>query len=241
MKIDAKLSLALGLLALCAGCSKGAGPADGDMATTEDQDLRRMAADMGGRCELPFDQRAIDQVSDGMISVMENAGVYTAQVDGTAGGANGFQSRPFIYLDLIGGKKVAITDVQARDSKDWDIAFKRWQIKINSGDSGPGGVTTAVVKGKELPDVSAAPASGYVEDDYLDPDCMVVLDSIGGLATAMSDWYEYNNMKLAPRKDTYVLKRRDGMGSIKLQVTGYYDPSDATRSAVYTIRWGLLP
>lgn len=232
----------LGLLAL-AGCPGSPGAeGDRDLATVEDPDLRRPPADMAGkRCELPFDQRAIDKVSDGTLTVMETAGVYNAQIDATAGGAGAFQTNPFLYLDLVAGKKVDIDDVKARDSSAWDIGLKRWQIKVNSGDSGPGGVTVAAVPDKDLGMVTAAPASGYSEDDYLDPDCMVVLDPINGLATAMSDWYDYNNMKVSPKKATYVLKRRDGKGSIKLQILGYYDPNNAMRGGVYTLRWAFLP
>lgn len=206
-----------------------------------EEDLRRPRADMATRCELPYDLRLIDEVSTGAVMVMrlsDNPVVYSAKVDASAGGSMAASSRPYVYLDLVRAAKVDLTDVQARDSTAWDIALKRYQIKINSGDSGPGGVTAAVVRGKELSEVTMAPAQGYVEDDYIDENCNVFMDAIGGLATALSDWYSYQNMQLSPHKDTFVLKRRDGMGFIKLQILSYYDMG---RSGVYTLRWGFLP
>jgi hypothetical protein len=135
-----------------------------------------------------------------------------------------------------------ITDVQARDSKDWDIGLKRYIIKINSGDSGPGGVTVATVANRALEDVTQAPDRGYQEDRYFDENCMVFKDAIGGLATAMSDWYSYNTdtMVLTPLKNTFVLKRRDGRGHIKMQIMRYYDAM-GRNGGTYTIRWSFLP
>jgi hypothetical protein len=202
-----------------------------------------MAADMKPRCQLSYDLRAIDMVSTGAVTVSPQPGdpsSFSAEIDATAGGSMAYDQNPFVYLDLIGGKKVAVTDVQAPESGDWDIAFKRWQIKLNGGDSGPGGVGVAVVEGKTLADVGSAPPGPYVQDSYFDAQCMTELDPIGGLSTALSDWYDYDTATnaLTPKKEVLVLTRRDQKGHIKLQINGYYK---GMAGGNYAIAWSLLP
>jgi hypothetical protein len=198
------------------------------------------------RCELPYDVRAIDKVSTGAVNLISSPTdplVYTAEVDATAGGSMKFGENPFVYVDLIERKKVEISDAAAQKSKDWDIALKRWQIKVNSGDSGPGYVLLTRVPAMTLDEVTAAPTGPYLIDAYFDAKCKFIGDPIGGLSTALSDWYEYEmvmggGMRLVPRKEVYVIKRRDGMGHIKLQLTGYYK---GTVSGNYTMQWSYLP
>lgn len=199
--------------------------------------------DLLPRCELPFDVRAIAQVSTGAVTITESPaapGVFGADIDATAGGSMKYGENSFVYLDLAERKKVEIDDVQAQTSTSWDIAFKRWQIKINSGDSGPGGVTVARIPHKDLAQVTAAPAGGYDADHYLDENCKLQTDPINGLGTALSDWYEYESgtNRLLPKDEVLVLTRRDGKGHIKLKLTGYYK---GTEGAHYSLSWSSLP
>ena len=251
------LVLALPLLwGAALGCSDGTNTGDGtaDLAVTAD--LATAAADLAkpadlaavpdlatARCELPYELRPIKTVSTGAFTSAPSPGnpqVRTAEIDATAGGYDKYQDNPFVYVDLINNKKVEINDVQAQTSKDWDIAFKRWQIKINSGDSGPGGVTAASVDDKNLDEVAAAPTdpNAYGPDKYFDAMCKVQYDSIFGPKTRLSDWYDYTTGSPVPFKRVYVLKRRDGQGSIKLQITQYYKGSAGGN---YGITWSLLP
>lgn len=211
-----------------------------DLATAP-PDLAKAPPDLAtARCELPPELKLIDKVSTGTVTIgtlPTDPDVQTAEIDATAGGSAEAAKNPYVYLDLINNKKVQITDVQSLSSGDWDLAIKRWQIKINSGDSGPGSVTTLYEDGKELAEVKTAPVGKYEADHYFDDKCKVQLDPIGGLGTAMSDWYDYT-MMVKPWKRTYVLKRRDGKGHVKLQIMSYYK---GTTSAMYVINWALLP
>ncbi|HNF99249.1 MAG TPA: hypothetical protein PK493_18265, partial [Pseudomonadota bacterium] len=122
-------------------------PPSPDLSLVQDMS-QPLGPDLLARCELPYDQRAINMVSTGVVTVAVDPGdpdTHSAQVDATAGGSMSYSKNPFVYLDLIAGKKAELTDVQAAQSGAWDIAFKRWQIKINGGDSGPGGVGAALV------------------------------------------------------------------------------------------------
>ena len=235
----------LGVLGLLSGCATPADAGGADASVNPDASAQHDAgADLGAaRCELPYDQRAIDQVAAGLITVAAQPGdptTFTAQIDATAGGSSNYGENPFIYIDLINGKKVAITDVQAEHSGDWDMAFKRWQIKLNGGSSGPGMVGAARVAGKDLADVTTAPAGPYATDNYFDAQCNVVLDDIDGLQTVLADWYDYEmgTMRLTPKKEVIVLNRRDQKGHIKVQLTTYYN---GTVSANYGLTWSLLP
>lgn len=198
--------------------------------------------DLSARCVLPYDQRAIDLVSMGAITVAPEPGdpsTFTAQIDATAGGFANAGKNSFVYLDLVGGKKVELTDLQAEQSGAWDMAFKRAQIKLNGGDSGPGMVGAAVVTGKTLAEVTSAPAGPYATDSYFDAKCMVQLDDIGGLTTALDEWYDYDmNMVVIPKKEVIVLTRRDQKGHIKVQITAYYK---GMAGANYQLSWSLLP
>jgi len=193
------------------------------------------------RCELPYDVRAIDKVSTGAFNLLSSPTdplIHTAEIDATAGGSSKFSENPFIYVDLVGRKKVDITDVQAQKSKDWDIAFKRWQIKVNSGDSGPGYVLVGRVEAMTLDEVKSVPVVPYYADSYFDAKCKFLPDLIGGLSTALSDWYDYDGMgRPDPKKEVLILTRRDGMGRIKLRITAYYK---GMAGGNYTIEWSDL-
>ncbi len=195
------------------------------------------------RCELPYDVRAIDKVATGAVAfaIMPSASdTYNAQIDATAGDENTFGENPFVYVDLVLRKKVEISDVQAQKSTNWDIAFKRWQIKINGGDSGPGYTLLSRVDAAGLADVTDAPSGPYHTDAYFDSQCGLISDWLGGLGTALSDWYDYD-MKLhhlVPKKEVIVLTRRDGQGHIKLQLNDYYK---GDTSGYYSLTLGYLP
>ncbi len=227
------------LFCLLAACSSP-GPESPDLS---DSDLRHAPTDMAGpkTCTLPYELRDIDMVTAGQVSVMQNAGTFTAQVDASAGGAMSAPSNPYVYIDLISGKRVDITDVQSHTSRDWDIAIKRYVVKLNGGDSGPAGETLTSVPNTTLAQVTRAPGGAYITDHYFDAMCNVQTDAIGGLATALSDWYGYDTVtnKLTPNMTVYVIKRRDGMGSIKLQFLGYYDGSG--NGGHVSLTWGFLP
>ncbi len=217
-------------------------PPSPDLSLVQDMS-QPLGPDLLARCELPYDVRNIDKVSTGTVTVMtapSDPMVFTAEVDATAGGSMKYGENPFVYLDLIGRKKVDITDVQSPNQGGWDIALKRWQLKINSGDSGNGGVTVAIVDGKNLADVTKPPAGTYEADAYFDGKCVFQADPIGGLGTALSDWYDYESgtSRIIPKKEVIVLKRRDGQGYIKLQILSYYKGST---SANYSLTWSYLP
>ncbi len=69
--------------------------------------------------------------------------VQSALLDATAGGIGAPATDPnnkYTYFSFSSGQVVALTDAEAATSSDWDIAFKRANVKFNGGVSGPKGV-----------------------------------------------------------------------------------------------------
>lgn len=61
-------------------------------------------------------------------------------IDATAGGAFATGHHDFTYFSFSSGPVLALTDEEAALSTAWDIAFKRSELRLNSGSSGPGQV-----------------------------------------------------------------------------------------------------
>ncbi|MCP4804056.1 MAG: hypothetical protein GY884_01790, partial [Proteobacteria bacterium] len=86
--------------------------------------------------------------------------VSVEQVDATAGGLGADASDPtnrWAYY-RFGDGELDLSDEEALDSDAWDLGFKRFNIKSNSGPAGPKGVVTA----------DADPERGEQPDEVLD-------------------------------------------------------------------------
>lgn len=191
---------------------------------------------------LPGNYRLIATVSAGAVQVTTTAGVTSGTIDATAGGLPASADNPYIYVDLRTGAKVEVSDIDARSSTAWDIALKRSSLRLNSGDSGAGNRTLAVVAAASLADVSAAPADGYTTDDFTTAAC--ALDSIPGgePRSAFGEWYGYDEATHAvtPKPEVYVIQRNDGSRTALRLTTYYGDPKSPTRGAFYAVEWKQL-
>jgi hypothetical protein len=203
--------------------------------------------DAGAECSpqalLPDGWKAVAKVSAGAVTNEAGQGVTVSTIDASAGGFGASGNEPFVYVRFANGTldKIAIDDSQAFASQDWDIAFKRYVIRANGGDSGAAGVTVAGVEAASLAEVSAAPDDGlFLADDWSTDACKVIVDQLGAPSTAVGAWYIANNMRLDPQARVYVIRRADGT-SFKLRVLTYYgDPGDPTKSAFFRVEWAAL-
>ena len=159
----------------------------------------------------------VDHMEDG-------EGVVRTHVDATAEDA-------WVYLSLADGAQLQV-DAPLSDPS-WDLAFQRFNIKLNGGISGSGEVEAATVLDVELEDVELAPADGYLSDQA-DGD-----DEDENPDYALHQWYEYNVMThvLTPRAAVYVIRTGEGE-HYKLQLVDYYD--DAGTSGHPTFRWARV-
>jgi len=218
------------------------------VAACSNSDATMSAPDAGSSsCDpatvLPSNYRLIAATSTGLVTVATSNGVTSGTIDATAGGVTAAAGNPYIYVDLRAGTKVAITDLAARTSADWDIALKRSSLRVNGGDSGAGGRSLAVLPAATLAEVTAGPADGYAIDDFTTAGC--TLDSLpaGEPKTAFGEWYDYDDTTHAvtPKAEVYVIERGDGSRTA-LRIDAYAgDPSMPTRTAFYRAEWKQLP
>jgi len=200
-----------------------------------------------GACEdpgaaLPDGWQPVARVSGGAVTSQPGAGGVTSSIDASVGGLGNSGGEPFVYLKFGNGMldKVAIDDAQSFDSAEWDMAFKRYVIRVNGGDSGPGGASVAAVDASTLAGVTAPAAASFAADDWTGDSCVALVDGLGAPATAVGTWYVADDMRLDPLAKVYVLRRADGT-SFKLRVLSYYgDPGDPGKSAVFSVEWAAL-
>jgi len=154
---------------------------------------------------------------------------WRSTVDATAGTPPGGMTptQSFVYATFTdqGLQKVALGDQDALESMDWDIALRRYVIRLNGSDSGPSCVGAARVPGKPaFDDVSDAPEGipFRLDDDFTDA-CTLIDDGSGlgsSPLTALASYYEYKGC-VAMTGYVFVVRLRTGR-LLKLQVTQYY-------------------
>ena len=141
---------------------------------------------------------------------LSTGGVYSMAVDATS-------RDDWIRLSLTAG--VVGADAQ------WDLAFRRFAIRLNGGGSGTG---TAV--GQFLADAEFADASQAPDDAWLS-------DGSSASELVFSDWYSYNGEthQLTPYAGYWLVRAGSGQSFYALQILSYYN--EAGDSAVYSLQW----
>ncbi len=213
----------------------------GDDVAVVSPDAAIDAAGCDPSAALPTQWRPIAMVSTGAVNVTTAGGVTSGTIDATAGGTAAAADNPYVYLDLMAGTKLDLTDTASLTSTAWHVAFKRAGIKLNGGDSGPGQVAAAVVNAATLAEVTTAP--GALElDDWADPDCALIAGPTGEPATVMSTWYDYDDQThvLTPKAQVWVIRVASGVFR-KLRIVTYYgDTANPMRGAFYRVEWAAL-
>jgi hypothetical protein len=107
-----------------------------------------------------------------------------------------------IYVSLLAGSKVAINDVEARTSKDWDLAFRSDVIFTNGGNAGPG-MGAAKRIDKPFADVSRADVpSTLVSESFTDPSCPG--------PTSFDAWFMIKDGLTVPVPGTWIVRTAKG-------------------------------
>jgi len=193
----------------------------------------------------------------GITNTTEGAG-FVSLIDATAGGPFSTDPTSYTYGRFTddGLVKVDISDEDSLDSMDWDIAFRRYVGRINSGHSGPSCVTAARLPG--TPDYDALSAEPdnltFRADNYFTESCELIPDGSGlegSPATALSSYWSYPGC-VAMTGNVYVLELASGR-KLKLTVTSFYNddvqqqcdtqgtiPMTNTGSGVLRVRWAFL-
>lgn len=199
-----------------------------------------------------------DTVAPGeILNEQDGAGIRSI-VDATAGGPSASDPDAYVYARFTdaGLEKVEISDEESLQSMDWDIAFRRYIVRINSGHSGPSCVTAARLPGTpDYDGITEAPGDPRLRrDEYFTESCELIPDGSGldSPATALSGYWTYPGcVKMTGL--VYVFRLADGR-SVKLTVTHFYNeqtqaqcqetgmvPMEDTGSATFQLRWAFLP
>ncbi len=172
-----------------------------------------------------------DVVAPGLIENTAEGDGWVSAIDATAGGFEPPMPQGYVYgrFTDTGLERVALDDEAALESGDWDIAFRRYVIRVNGGASGPSCVSVARTPPGTDFGAALAPAEDalYRVDSQYGPDCDFVGDGSGlptSPATALSSYYAYSGC-VEMTGNVYVLRLADGR-DVKLTVTGYYAPAD---------------
>lgn len=201
-----------------------------------------------------------DDVTPGLVENAAEGAGWLSTIDATAGGAFAADPTSYTYGRFTdqGLVKVEISDEASLESMDWDIAFRRYVIRINSGNSGPSCVRATPIPGDPAyDDVTAVPETlpQFRDDAYFTEGCELINDGSGlesSPATALAGYYEYPGC-VAMSDKVFIVQTAEGR-LLKLTVSDYYfpdiqeqcDTTDSvpmanTGSANFRVRWAFLP
>lgn len=162
-----------------------------------------------------------DDVVEPIVNVDNGDGTTTTTIDAT-------DATVWAYLDLP--QKALVEPADPAASAEWDLAFQRFDVALNGGASGTGGVEVTWVDGADFDALATAPTTGWVTDA---PDA----NDDGDPEYAFATWYDYDGdtHTLSPVDRVYVVRATDDL-TYKLEIVDYYD--DAGTSGYMTFRWG---
>ncbi len=185
---------------------------------------------------------------------------FASEIDATGGAGTGITPREsYVYAKFTdqGLTQVAIGDEAAFNSMEWDLAFRRFIIRLNSGVSGPSCVDAARTAANTDFDTLAAEPAGldYRTEQYYSSACDLVPDGsgLGSPGTALQSFWQYPGC-LQMTGNVFVVRLASGR-KVKLTVTHYYEQavqdycdandmimmSDASKAAHVGVRWAFLP
>jgi len=152
-----------------------------------------------------------------------------------AGGPIGEDS-PTIYFNLETGLEVPASEA---NTKNWDISFKRIEIRLNGGISGPGNAAAVVITDQSYDGIETAPEDGYIKDGE-GPNDVSGLDLPNKLA--FTNWFDYSNEQhsVLPKDQVYVIRTANNKYA-KLEILSYYSESSPPISASYSFKYTLQP
>jgi hypothetical protein len=188
----------------------------------------------------------VDEVSTATVAPLSSGDDLVLFVDASAGGLGGQDAYPWVYVSFATAEAVALTDLGALESTAWDLAFKRFVIRTNSGDSGPGeGGALRIGLPWDSVDESTLGDRALSSESWFDAECNLTTDDQGELVTTFTGWSEYDQAShvLAPADAVYLTRGGDGK-LYKVAILDYYanpDGSTGRTAGRYKVRVAALP
>jgi hypothetical protein len=140
----------------------------------------------------------------------ESAGVFHVRI-------NASNKNKWVYYAF--GKEESLTPELPTRDESWHLAFRRYFIKSNSGISGIGETTVALLRDQAFEKITQAPKEGYLADEKGKND-QEPLSAFG----REGEWYYYDLLRhvLSPRPEfLYIVKTKEQY--YKVQMLKYYD------------------
>jgi hypothetical protein len=141
---------------------------------------------------------------------------------------NATDEQAWVYVHLDEG-------LVAEDA-DWDLAFRRFNIRLNGGAGGAGAGLTQWDTAGSLESMVQAPDSGWSTDQ---PDA----DEDGDLELAMDDWWAYNGdlHGLTPEPGVWFVRGFEGQRYYTFRVVDYYDAAGTAANLLVEWRAATAP
>lgn len=198
-------------------------------------------------------------VSDASVTTTQDGADFVTVVDATAGGSSSSATRyPWVYIKFseTGATRVDVDDQTAAESSmDWDMALRRFYIRLNGGDGGPGCVGADDPSGTYAEITSVPSDASYELEDFYSDECTLTMDSyeMSPMFT-LYDWWTVDmgaSMCVQTSLVPYLIQLQDGR-VVKLVVEAYYlsgqeacnageaDGWDAESDGNITLRWSYL-
>ena len=144
------------------------------------------------------------------------------------------EANEFVYFDISKGSVVAKTD-------DWDLGFKGTIISVNSGISGSGNVSAALLN-NTFAEVTEAP-----DESLFNQDTDISMAIPGGSGNG---WYTYNpaNHLISPIPGRIIIVKTTEGNYAKIEILSYYkdapsnpDPTAPGTDAFFTFNYAYQP
>lgn len=169
----------------------------------------------------------LDEAAPGLIENTATDDGFAVSVDATAGGFGGDGAWVYGKFTDDGLQKVELLDIDSLGSMDWDIAFRRFVIRLNSGYAGPSCVTAArTAVDTDYATLDSVPEGlTFADEQFMtDPDSCVLIPDGSGLESpgvVLQNWWEYPGTCVAITGNVYVVQLANGR-HVKLAVDQYY-------------------
>ncbi|HRP70827.1 MAG TPA: HmuY family protein, partial [Turneriella sp.] len=172
----------------------------------------------------------------GTVSISLGGGLYETKLDATSDSA-------WVYFDFENPSGITVANPSTNN--DWDIAFKRFMIKVNGGASGNANVQVVALNADNFASRTQAPSpftpatndvvdAGDGDDACRPTPAGVLFAFLNSTATPNACWFSYSIGHLTVRDMTYIL-RTYANKYYKIQIKAYY--SETGTAAKYRFQW----
>ncbi|MCE9670660.1 HmuY family protein [Myxococcus stipitatus] len=263
----AAVAMSLALLAACGDDDEPTDPIPDSGTQTDGGTDAGTEPDAGARTCDPVDVTCKEQGIDtlDLLTVVSTgtmreegttSGEFLSYVDARAGGQSPTMSYTYVRFTSQGLQQVQVDDQAALASTAWDLAFRRYSLRVNSGTSGPSCVSVAkAAEGATFASVTSIDGAWTFEKEaWFDDACTFIDDGLlGGPLTRLGGYFQYEGC-LTMTGQVFILQLADGR-HVKLEVVSYYEPAVQTHcntegelpagtpsgSGQFRVKWAFLP